>query len=83
MSGSLDNPLGTYLKDRRTRLGPSAFGFSAKRPRVPGPAAGRSRPAWQCQPDMADGRLDPGMMVYHPVGTAVAREPAEKDAPFA
>src|ERR1700761_3715217 len=31
-----DNPLGTYLKDRRTKLDPSAFGFPAGRRRTPG-----------------------------------------------
>src|SRR5215475_1083914 len=31
-----DNPLGTYLKDRRARLDPSAFGFSSSRRRTPG-----------------------------------------------
>jgi transcriptional regulator with XRE-family HTH domain len=33
---SHDNPLGAYLKDRRTRLDPAAFGFSAERRRTPG-----------------------------------------------
>jgi transcriptional regulator with XRE-family HTH domain len=31
-----ENPLGAYLKDRRTRLDPAAFGFSAERRRTPG-----------------------------------------------
>src|SRR5215475_5909537 len=31
-----DNPLGTYLKDRRARLDPAAFGFSSARRRTPG-----------------------------------------------
>jgi transcriptional regulator with XRE-family HTH domain len=31
-----DNPLGTYLKDRRTKLDPAAFGFPAGRRRTPG-----------------------------------------------
>ncbi len=31
-----DNPLGDYLRDRRTRLDPSAFGFSVKRRRTSG-----------------------------------------------
>src|SRR5947199_10722113 len=31
-----DNALGTYLKDRRTRLDPAAFGFSLTRRRTPG-----------------------------------------------
>src|SRR5258706_2224144 len=31
-----DNLLGTYLKDRRTRLDPASFGFSMKRRRTPG-----------------------------------------------
>src|ERR1700761_9556697 len=31
-----DNPLGTYLKDRRTKLDPTAFGFPAGRRRTPG-----------------------------------------------
>jgi transcriptional regulator with XRE-family HTH domain len=30
------NPLGDYLRDRRTRLDPAAFGFSAERRRTPG-----------------------------------------------
>ena len=31
-----ENPLGTYLRDRRTRLDPAAFGFSAERRRTAG-----------------------------------------------
>ncbi|HEY2048399.1 MAG TPA: helix-turn-helix transcriptional regulator [Caulobacteraceae bacterium] len=31
-----ENPLGTYLRDRRGRLDPSAFGFPAERRRTPG-----------------------------------------------
>jgi len=31
-----DNPLGSYLKDRRARLDPTAFGLSNKRRRTPG-----------------------------------------------
>src|SRR5215510_12322981 len=31
-----DNPLGTYLKDRRAKLDPSAFGFSQTRRRTAG-----------------------------------------------
>jgi transcriptional regulator with XRE-family HTH domain len=31
-----ENPLGTYLKDRRTRLDPAAFGFPGGRRRTPG-----------------------------------------------
>jgi transcriptional regulator with XRE-family HTH domain len=31
-----ENPLGTYLKDRRARLDPAAFGFPAERRRTPG-----------------------------------------------
>src|SRR6201997_3796357 len=30
------NSLGTYLKDRRTKLDPAAFGFPLKRRRTPG-----------------------------------------------
>ena len=33
---ALDNPLGTYLKDRRAKLDPAAFGFSSTRRRTPG-----------------------------------------------
>jgi transcriptional regulator with XRE-family HTH domain len=38
MSGRFtnDNPLGTYLKDRRAKLDPAAFGFPADRRRTPG-----------------------------------------------
>src|ERR1700761_8643785 len=31
-----DNPLGTYLKDRRAKLDPASFGFSLSRRRTPG-----------------------------------------------
>ena len=31
-----ENPLGTYLKDRRSKLDPAAFGFPAERRRTPG-----------------------------------------------
>ena len=31
-----ENPLGTYLRDRRTRLDPAAFGLPAERRRTPG-----------------------------------------------
>src|SRR5579859_1666515 len=31
-----ENPLGNYLRDRRAKLDPSVFGFSAKRRRTPG-----------------------------------------------
>jgi transcriptional regulator with XRE-family HTH domain len=31
-----DNPLGTYLRDRRVKLDPAAFGFPAERRRTPG-----------------------------------------------
>jgi transcriptional regulator with XRE-family HTH domain len=36
MSVETENRLGLYLKDRRTRLDPAAFGFSATRRRTPG-----------------------------------------------
>src|SRR6202034_4499130 len=36
MSASNDNPLGNYLKDRRARLDPAAFGFPLTRRRTPG-----------------------------------------------
>lgn len=36
MASSLDSPLGAYLKDRRSRLDPAAFGFSTTRRRTPG-----------------------------------------------
>jgi transcriptional regulator with XRE-family HTH domain len=36
MSAILDNPLGTYLRDRRTRLDPAAFGLPLTRRRTPG-----------------------------------------------
>ncbi len=36
MTVELDNRLGAYLKDRRTRLDPAALGFSATRRRTPG-----------------------------------------------
>src|SRR4029079_7599173 len=34
--GQTDNLLGSYLRDRRTRLDPAALGFSAGRRRTPG-----------------------------------------------
>jgi transcriptional regulator with XRE-family HTH domain len=36
MAAELDNRLGTFLKDRRTRLDPAALGFPAGRRRTPG-----------------------------------------------
>jgi transcriptional regulator with XRE-family HTH domain len=36
MSASADNLLGAYLKDRRAKLDPAAFGFPLKRRRTPG-----------------------------------------------
>ncbi|MHB1284211.1 MAG: helix-turn-helix transcriptional regulator [Metallibacterium scheffleri] len=36
MSVPLGNPLGAYLKDRRNRLDPAAFGFPGERRRTPG-----------------------------------------------
>src|ERR1700742_4882508 len=47
-----DNPRGTYLKDRRTKLDPAAFGFPPERRRTPGlrreEVAGRANisPTW-------------------------------------
>jgi transcriptional regulator with XRE-family HTH domain len=36
MAGDASNPLGTYLRDRRTRLDPAALGFANGRRRTPG-----------------------------------------------
>ena len=36
MAGDTSNPLGTYLRDRRTRLDPIALGFGGGRRRTPG-----------------------------------------------
>jgi len=36
MPAANDNPLGTYLKDRRTKLDPATFGFPLTRRRTPG-----------------------------------------------
>jgi len=36
MPVEIDNPLGIYLRDRRTRLDPAAFGFAVGRRRTPG-----------------------------------------------
>ena len=36
MPGQPPNPLGTYLRDRRTRLDPAVFGFASGRRRTPG-----------------------------------------------
>jgi len=36
MHATNDNALGTYLKDRRSKLDPAAFGFSSTRRRTPG-----------------------------------------------
>ncbi len=36
MATTLDNPLGAYLRDRRSRLDPAAFGLSGQRRRTPG-----------------------------------------------
>jgi transcriptional regulator with XRE-family HTH domain len=36
MAGTIDNQLGVYLRDRRAKLDPAAFGFSLTRRRTPG-----------------------------------------------
>src|SRR3981189_91557 len=36
MPAANDNPLGTYLRDRRAKLDPATFGFPLKRRRTPG-----------------------------------------------
>jgi transcriptional regulator with XRE-family HTH domain len=36
MAGDAPNPLGTYLRDRRTRIDPATFGLSGSRRRTPG-----------------------------------------------
>lgn len=36
MAATTDNPMGAYLRDRRTRLDPAALGFPAGRRRTPG-----------------------------------------------
>ncbi len=36
MPDTTDNRLGTYLRDRRAKLDPAAFGFSQTRRRTPG-----------------------------------------------
>ena len=36
MASEVPNPLGTYLRDRRTRLDPATFGFGGGRRRTPG-----------------------------------------------
>lgn len=36
MTTTPDNPLGVYLRDRRTRLDPGALGFPIQRRRTPG-----------------------------------------------
>src|SRR5215471_19205119 len=36
MTGTDDNPLGTFLRDRRARLDPVTYGFSSARRRTPG-----------------------------------------------
>ncbi|MBI0474936.1 XRE family transcriptional regulator [Sphingomonas sp. MA1305] len=36
MASDVSNPLGSYLRDRRTRLDPAAFGFASGRRRTPG-----------------------------------------------
>ncbi|KRB81353.1 XRE family transcriptional regulator [Sphingomonas sp. Root710] len=36
MTGDASNPLGSYLRDRRTRLDPAAFGLAGGRRRTPG-----------------------------------------------
>src|SRR6202012_612846 len=36
MPAANENPLGTYLRDRRTKLDPAAFGIASSRRRTPG-----------------------------------------------
>ena len=46
------NLLGSYLRDRRTRLDPAALGFRGGTPANAGAAPGGGRPARQHQPDL-------------------------------
>jgi hypothetical protein len=46
MPATNDNPLGTYLKDRRTKLDPAAFGIELTRRRTPG--LRREEGPWGC-----------------------------------
>ena len=55
-----NNLLGTFLKDRRTRLDPVALGFSVARRRTPGLRREDSTFA-------VDGRPDLGIIVYNPI----------------
>jgi len=75
------NPLGTYLRDRRTRLDPAAFGFAVGRRRTPGlrreEVASRANisPTWYTwleqgrggapSPDVLD-RIARGLMLTEP-----------------
>ena len=54
MPGEAPNPLGSYLRDRRTRLDPAAFGFGGGRRRTPG-----------LRPDVLD-RIAKGLMLTEP-----------------
>jgi transcriptional regulator with XRE-family HTH domain len=81
MVGDAPNPLGTYLRDRRTRLDPAAFGFAVGRRRTPGlrreEVASRANisPTWYTwleqgrggapSPDVLD-RIARGLMLTEP-----------------
>lgn len=81
MVGDAPNPLGTYLRDRRTRLDPAAFGFAVGRRRTPGlrreEVASRANisPTWYTwleqgrggapSPDVLD-RIAKGLMLTEP-----------------
>ena len=73
MPAENDNLLGTYLKDRRTRLDPAALGFSATRRRTPGlrreEVVQRSNISATWYTWLEQGR---GMIVYNPVTSSDA-----------
>ena len=82
-----DNPLGAYLKDRRARLDPAAFGFPSARRRTPGlrreEVAQRAHvsPTWYTWLEQGRGGA-PSTDVLDRLARALALQPVEREHLF-
>src|SRR3954467_835747 len=83
-SATAENLLGTYLKDRRTRLDAAAFGFAGSRRRTPGlrreEVAQRANisPTWYTWLEQGRGGA-PSADVLHRSAAGVMRPEAERE----
>src|SRR5256885_13855980 len=87
MSVETDNLLGTYLRDRRRRLDPAAFGFAVGRRRTPGlrreEVAQRANisPTWYTWLEQGRGGA-PSADVFNRIAAALVLTHIERGHPF-